>query len=53
MVHGDWQHLTEMFASTMIGILGFPEHLPVELLALGADRPCRDCSWSDQLEADD
>ena len=53
LVHGDWQHLTEMFASTMIGILGYSEHLPVEVHAFGADNPCRDCSWSDQLEADD
>lgn len=53
LVHGDWQHLTEIFASTMIGILGFSEHVPVELRAFGADNPCRDCSWSDQLEADD
>jgi len=52
-VHGDWQHLTEMFASTMIGILGFSEHLPVEVRAFGADSPCRDCSWTDQLDADD
>jgi hypothetical protein len=52
LVHGDWQHLTEMFASTMIGILGFSEHLPIEVVAFGADNPCRDCSWSDQLEAD-
>jgi len=53
LVHGDWRYLTEMFASTMIGILGFSEHLPVELLAFGADHPCRDCSWTDRLEADD
>ena len=53
LVRGDWQHLTEMFASTMIGILGFSEHLPVEVMAFGADNPCRDCSWTDQLDADD
>jgi hypothetical protein len=52
LVHGDWTYLTEMFASTMIGILGFSEHLPVELHAFGADHPCRECSWSDAPGAD-
>lgn len=51
-VRGDWQYLTEVFASTMIGILGFSEHLPVEVSAFGADHPCRDCSWSEEPEAD-
>jgi len=53
LVHGDWQHLTEMFASTMIGILGVCEHLRVEVMAFGADPPCRDCSWTDQPDGDD
>ncbi len=52
LVRGDWGHLTEMFASTIIGILGFSEHLPVEVHSFGADHPCRDCSWSDEIDAD-
>jgi hypothetical protein len=53
LVHGDWQHLTEMFATTMIGILGFSEPLPIEVITFGADHPCRECSWSSRLEAED
>jgi hypothetical protein len=52
LVRGDWQHLTEMFAGTMIGVLGFSELLPVEVRSFGADNPCRDCSWSDYLDDD-
>ena len=53
LVHRDWQHLAEMFASAIIGILGFSEHLPVEVHSFGADHPCRDCSWADQLDGGD
>ena len=47
LIHGDWSYLVDMFMSTMVGILGFIEHLPVEIRTFVADSPCRECSWPD------
>ncbi len=49
LVDGDWLYLVETLASTMVGILGFVEQLPVEVRSFGADNPCRKCSWPDEI----
>lgn len=33
----------------MVGILGFEAQLPVEVRSFGADNPCRECSWPDEI----
>jgi len=53
LVHGDWEYLTGMFLSTMVGILGFSEHLPVHVASFGVDHPCWNCSWSEHPDAVD
>lgn len=49
LVDGDWKFLVEMLVSTMVGILGFEEQLPVEVRSFGADNPCRACSWPHEI----
>ncbi len=49
LIRGDWQYLIEMLLVTMVSVLGFDSHLPVEVRSFGCQHPCRDCSWPDDL----
>jgi hypothetical protein len=45
LVHGEWVELVDVLASTVIGVLGFSERLPVGVHGFLVHHPCRDCSW--------
>ncbi len=46
-IRGDWQYLVELLVATM-GLLGFDEHLPIQVRTFAAENPCRACSWPDE-----
>ena len=46
LIRGDWQYLIEVLLATMVGVLGFDSHLPIEVRSFGCSHPCRDCSWT-------
>ena len=43
----------DVLASTVIGVLGFSERLPVGVHGFLVRHPCRDCSWPPELPASD
>ena len=42
---GAWGPLGDVLTATVVGVLGFREHAPVQLRTLLAAHPCRACSW--------
>lgn len=49
-VHGDWPGVVEVVTTTIVGVFGFTEHLPVTMRTFGCDQPCRGCSFPDEHE---